>query len=311
MEMNYLAVSRYGFLLSVAGLIAGAAYADSPVVMRHGDTVITVDEVRFAVQKVVPPSQHGAFYASEKKVRDFIAKLFVSRKLAEAARKRTLTAEEQLALSEANNQALSQLEIAHIYERAPKPNFEALARETYVAMPERFMRAEQVRVEHILVSTKSRSDEEARKLADTLLTEARSGGKPFTDLAVAHSDDPSAKSNKGDLGFFTRGKMVKPFEDAAFAMSKTGEIVGPIRTDFGYHILRLVDKRAEEKIPFDEVREQLVKEGTSKHRSQVIDEELARIGKLQGIETNQQVIETLVVKPDYEKIKALEAPKAK
>ena len=132
----------------------------------------------------------------------------MSRKLAEAARKRTLTAEEQLALSEANNQALSQLEIAHIYERAPKPNFEALARETYVAMPERFMRAEQVRVEHILVSTKSRSDEEARKLADTLLTEARSGGKPFTDLAVAHSDDPSAKSNKGDLGFFTRGKMV-------------------------------------------------------------------------------------------------------
>ena len=66
-----------------------------------------------------------------------------------------------------------------------------------------------------------------------------------------------------------------------------------------------------EKIPFDEVREQLVKEETSKHRSQVIDAEIARIGKLEGIETDQQVIETLVVKPDYEKIKALEVPKTK
>ena len=235
----------------------------------------------------------------------------MSRKFAEAARKRTLSAEERLALNEANNQALSQLEIAYIYERAPKPNFDALARETYVATPERFMRPDQVRVEHILVSTKSRSDEDARKLADTLLAEARSGDKPFTDLAATHSEDPSAKSNKGDLGFFARGRMVKPFEDAAFAIAKTGEIVGPIRTDFGYHILRLVDKRAAEKIPFDEVREQLIKEETSKHRSQVIDAEIARIGKLQGIETNQQVIETLVVKPDNEKIKALEARKAK
>ena len=309
--MNYLSVNRGGVILSLVMLLTGVAYADSPVVVRHGDTVITVDEVRFAVDSVVPPSQHGTFYASEKRVRDFIAKLFVSRKLAEAARKRTLTVEERLALNEANNRALSQLEIAHIYERAPKPNFEALARETYVATPDRFVRAEQVRVEHILVSTKSRSDEDARKLADTLLAEARSGDKPFTDLAATHSEDPSAKSNKGDLGFFARGRMVKPFEDAAFAIAKTGEIVGPIRTDFGYHILRLVDKRAAEKIPFDEVREQLIKEETSKHRSQVIDAEIARIGKLQGIETNQQVIETLVVKPDYEKIKALEAPKAK
>lgn len=309
--MNYLAVKRGGVFFGLAMLLAGVAYADSPVVVRQGDTVITVDEVRYAVDKIVPPSQHGAFYSSEKRVRDFIAKLFVSRKLAEAARKRTLTAEEQLALSEANNQALSQIEIAHIYARAPKPDFEAMAREIYVAMPERFMRGEQVRVEHILVSTKSRSDDEARKLADALLIEARSGDKPFTDLAVAHSDDPSAKSNKGDLGFFTRGRMVKPFEDAAFGMTRTGEIVGPIRTDFGYHILRLVDKRAAEKIPFADVREQLVREETSKHRSQVIDEEIARIGKLQGIETNQQVIETLVVKPDFSKIQEPEASKAK
>ena len=69
-------------------------------------------------------------------------------------------------------------------------------------------------------------------------------GDKFNDLAAVYSTDPSAKKNKGDLGYFDRKSMVKPFTDAAFA-ADTGQIVGPIKTQYGYHLIYVQDKKVE------------------------------------------------------------------
>ncbi len=108
---------------------------------------------------------------------------------------------------------------------------------------------EEVKAQHILIQYKGarnsrakRSKEEALKLAEKLAKKAREGKVSFAYLAEKYSDDPSAKANKGDLGWFTWGRMVGPFQEAAFKMKK-GEISDPVETMYGYHIIKLIDRR--------------------------------------------------------------------
>ncbi|MCM1265914.1 MAG: peptidyl-prolyl cis-trans isomerase [Candidatus Gastranaerophilales bacterium] len=89
-----------------------------------------------------------------------------------------------------------------------------------------------VRASHILVKT----EEEALKLLEEI-----QGGASFEDLAAQHSLCPSGR-NGGDLRFFGKGMMVKPFEDAAFSM-EVGEVSQPVETQFGWHLIKLTDKQ--------------------------------------------------------------------
>lgn len=90
----------------------------------------------------------------------------------------------------------------------------------------------EVKASHILVKT----EEEAKKLYDEI-----KNGKNFADAAAEVSLCPSGSAG-GDLGFFSRGMMVKPFEDAAFAL-ETGELSEPVQTQFGWHLIQVTDKK--------------------------------------------------------------------
>ena len=105
-------------------------------------------------------------------------------------------------------------------------------------MPERYAQAEQRRVRHILLQVTDLKDDAAVKAkADAILARAR-GGEDFSKLAKEFSQDPGSAQQGGDLGWSDRKAWVAPFADAAFAM-KEGEIRGPVKTQFGYHILKL------------------------------------------------------------------------
>ena len=103
----------------------------------------------------------------------------------------------------------------------------------------------QVKASHILVKEETLIKEIKGKL---------DGGADFVELAKAHSMDPGSKTNGGSLGWFKKSDMVGPFADAAFAAEK-GTITAPVETRFGWHIIKVEDKR--EEIPLDEVREQI------------------------------------------------------
>ncbi len=114
----------------------------------------------------------------------------------------------------------------------------------------------EVHVRHILVMTDRRSDAEARALATRLLTRLRAG-ENFQALARVVSEDPGNKDQGGDLGFIRRGGTVPAFERAAFALTAAQPLSSLVRTQFGYHIIQLVERREGKVPPFSEVRSQI------------------------------------------------------
>ncbi|HZZ91150.1 MAG TPA: SurA N-terminal domain-containing protein [Usitatibacter sp.] len=103
---------------------------------------------------------------------------------------------------------------------------------------------EERRASHILISLPDKATDAQKKAAEAkanqLAAEVRKNPKSFAEIAKKESQDPGSAAQGGDLGFFRRGMMVKPFEDAVFS-AKPGEIVGPVQSPFGYHIIRLTE----------------------------------------------------------------------
>ncbi len=140
---------------------------------------------------------------------------------------------------------------------------EAELRKRYEADKGRFS-TEQRLASHILIPLAAGADAAAQQAAEAqaarLAEQARAPGADFAALARAHSKDPGSAANGGELGWVSRGMMVGPFEDALFAIAKPGDVVGPIRTEFGYHVIRLNQIKGQAGKSFEEVREQLANE---------------------------------------------------
>jgi peptidyl-prolyl cis-trans isomerase D len=117
---------------------------------------------------------------------------------------------------------------------------------------------EQVRASHILLSTEGKDEEAVRQEAERLLAQVR-GGADFADLARKHSDDDLSAERGGDLDLFGRGRMVPAFEQAAFAL-EPGQISDLVRSEYGYHIIKVTERREETVRSFEEVRPQLEEE---------------------------------------------------
>ena len=133
-------------------------------------------------------------------------------------------------------------------------------RRQYESNISQYSTKEQRRASHILIAVKPDAKDaekaEAKKKAEALLAQVKANPAKFADLAKANSQDPGSAQQGGDLGTFARGSMVKPFEDAVFA-AKLGDIVGPVQSDFGYHVIKVTGITPERIQPLEEVRAQI------------------------------------------------------
>ena len=133
------------------------------------------------------------------------------------------------------------------------------AQDFYDKNPDQFKRPEQVRASHILITVQQGADvaakAAAKRKAEGVLKQVKAGGD-FAALAKDNSQDPGSAVNGGDLGFFQRGQMVPPFDEAAFTM-KPGATSDLVETQFGYHIIRVMEKKEAGTVTIDEVRPQL------------------------------------------------------
>jgi peptidyl-prolyl cis-trans isomerase C len=173
-----------------------------------------------------------------------------------------LLAERKITMETVRNDTRRDLVVARLLQgeveskAAVKP--EQIA-DFYAKNPDQFKESEKVRASHILITAAKDADAAtrtaARAKADGILKEVKAG-KDFAALAKQHSQDPGSGPQGGDLGFFEQGQMVGPFNDAAFSM-KPGTTSGIVETDFGYHIIRVVERQEGRTVPLDEVRPQL------------------------------------------------------
>jgi peptidyl-prolyl cis-trans isomerase C len=139
----------------------------------------------------------------------------------------------------------------------PGPS-DAEAQDFYAKNPDKFNQEEAVRASHILIRVDENADAAAKKKAraeiDSVLKQARAGAD-FAKLAMEHSQDGSAAQG-GDLNFFTRQQMVPAFSEAAFAL-KPGQISDVVTTQFGYHIIKVTDRKPARTIPYEEASAQI------------------------------------------------------
>ncbi|HKC57064.1 MAG TPA: peptidyl-prolyl cis-trans isomerase [Vicinamibacterales bacterium] len=126
----------------------------------------------------------------------------------------------------------------------------------YSSNVQQFQTPEQVRASHILLKTEGKDEAAVRTQAEDVLKQAKAPGADFAALAKKYSEDDGSKATGGDLDYFPKGRMVPEFEQAAFAM-QPGQISDLVKSQFGFHIIKVVDKKAAATRTLDEVRTQI------------------------------------------------------
>jgi len=118
---------------------------------------------------------------------------------------------------------------------------------------------ERVRARHVLIRVRPNASPEERAAALQKIKDIQrriKKGEDFADLAKQYSEDPGSKDHGGDLGYFSHGDMVEPFEKAAFGLD-VGQTSDIVQTDYGYHIIQVQEKKAASKMSFDEIKDDL------------------------------------------------------
>lgn len=151
---------------------------------------------------------------------------------------------------------------------------ESDAKKYYEENLEKYKQKEQIKASHILFKVEKDTPEKDKKArlaeAKKVLAEAKKSSVDFGELAKQYSEGPT-KERAGDLGTFSRGRMVKPFEDAAFA-ARPGEVIGPIETQFGFHVIKVFEKTPEAQRSFDEVKDSILTSLKARQRSKATRE---------------------------------------
>lgn len=174
-------------------------------------------------------------------------------------------------LTKMENELASHMAATSVIDKVTLTEEEAKA--YFDANPNQFISERQVRAKHILVEKEVQAKE--------ILSEIKAG-KSFEDAAKEYSTCPS-KEKGGDLGYFKKGQMVPEFEKAAFEAA-VGELTGPVKTQFGYHLILVEDKKEEQAVSFEDIRENLMEKLLNQKKQAVYLDKVKELEAKYGVE---------------------------
>lgn len=266
---------------------------ESEILAQRGKGVVT--QAAFAARaERIPAKDRLATLRDKKRVQNLINTMLLQTQLVSDAREAGFDQEQ---IVKDRMQLAAEVELAEAWmtfyvESQPTADYEVLAHEYYLLHQDEIVTSPMVNVSHILISTDKHSDEEAQALADSLSQQLESDSKSFDELVLTYSEDPSARSNKGKFTNVKKGDMVRAFEVQAFQMEE-GEISAPVRTQYGYHIIRLDAKIAPEQLSFDEVKWRLIENERKKHDDRITENYISELSSL-DVKMTQAALEKMV-----------------
>jgi peptidyl-prolyl cis-trans isomerase C len=287
--MNVKTLIKQAVNSAVVFTLLVGSHTHAQVLVSGQGVSIDTQEIQMELERV--PSEGRAQLSSPAAMQNNVANIYARRVLAKDALKEGFDKNPLViaAIEKAKERILSDAMLEKIDQRNQPSlqDLEAWAQTSYKANSKKYEQPEQVRASHILIRT---AEPDAKAKAEAILKELRNGGD-FSKLAKDKSQDPGSAAKGGDLGFFTRGRMIKPFEDTAFGMSKAGDISEVIETPFGFHIIRLDEKKPAGLQPFAEVKDALLRQAQNEILNKGRVDERDRI--LKGAAFNAQAIEAL------------------
>jgi peptidyl-prolyl cis-trans isomerase C len=235
--------------------------ADPPLVV-NGDLALTTRDF-MAYMERVPSDRRAEFRTSLERISKTVDGLWLQRAMAKKSidagldKDPLVMARRQGAQESVLADAyVASMERAYVYPDVKV--LEARARELYLSRPERFTIAEEVHVQHVLVGPTWRTEEMAIARAKEIREKAVVGKEDFLSLARRYSDDASAKTNEGDLGWSNPTAFVGPFAEAVAKMKTPGEVSEPVRTQFGFHVIKFLGRKEARPQSFEAVKQRLI-----------------------------------------------------
>ena len=244
-----------------SGAAQGAEGQPNPPLVVNGDLSLTTADFEAYLDKV-PEKLRGDLRSNPERVKPTIDGMWVYRMLAKKASDAGLAGDPVVAarVAQAQDAVLAEAYMRQAEKNLKVPDLTARAREVYAGHREDYKEPERVHVQHILVAVNDcRNAEQALQRAKEIRARvALADSAAFLAEAAKSSDDPSRKTNKGDLGLVPLSSFDAAFAAEVSKMKSPGEVSEPVDTRFGYHIVRFVARQAEKQKSFDEVKEGLI-----------------------------------------------------
>jgi peptidyl-prolyl cis-trans isomerase C len=252
-------------------------------VARVGPRTITADDISERLSAI--PDYARAVYDGERGMRNILDELIKTELLYLQARKDGLdkAPEYRAKVEDYKKFAL----VGMLFEKIVASRSEVSekdARDYYGKNRTDFTRPQRIKASHILVKTRSEAEE--------ILKEIRNG-KSFSTLARNRSIDTNSADNGGNLGFFSMGEMSQEFEEVAFSLKK-GEISNPVKSRYGYHIIKVTDRKKEETVEFSQVKDIIIQRLEQEKQQTAFNEYIEKIKNDYPVETNEEKLRELI-----------------
>jgi parvulin-like peptidyl-prolyl isomerase len=276
------------WVVVVIGLFVTGAFAaeNDPVIGKVGDYVVKKSDLDRLIL-LYPPDRQKILKESPDQAISLVQRMMEVRVLADLAKKENFDKRPEIKeqLDYLVNNFLAQEYIFRVAAKDVRIPDEDV-RKLYDENLKSFVAPEQVRVRHILIRMpQGASDEDKRKARETAegVLKRLKEGEDFSKLAREYSEDVGSKQAGGDLGYFGKGQVVKPFEEVAFSL-KTGETSGLVETPFGFHIIKVEDHKEASNRPFEDVKETIRARLQDEQTKVKVEEFIKKVMKEAGAE---------------------------
>lgn len=266
--------------LILVALIACTKKEQGKTLATVDDEVITMEQFSAELDKI--PTNMKMLVVSQSGKRNFLDRLVVKKLLLKEAKKDNI--EKNKEFQDRLADIKDQLIIESLLKKKVQLNLnlsDADMKKYYDANREQFKREQEIETSQIVLKT----EQEAKEIQGRLLK-----GESFEDLARTYSIDPSAKSTGGKIGYHPKGTLIPEYEQAAFKLTKVGQLSPIVKTQLGYHIIRLEGTKPPSYVPFEEVKEFIKQKMGQEKQAEVLEKYIAELKKSAKITINEDLL---------------------